>query len=70
MQQHKSANGELSNTTIGADYQIMYQTNEFNYSKFKALSFEDASFTIDNFCYGTSNNAVITGVTSDSFIDQ
>ena len=29
--------------------------------------FEDASFTIDNFCYGSSNNAVITGVTAGQF---
>ena len=31
------------------------------------LPFEDDSFTIDNFCYGSSNNAVITGVPLGQF---
>ena len=64
-------NGELSNTTIGADYQIMYQTNgdcpNSSTQNLSVLPFEDASFTIENFCYGSSNNAVITGVTSGQF---
>lgn len=64
-------NGELSNTTIGADYQIMYQTNgdcpNSSTQNLSVLPFEDASFTIDNFCYGSSNNAVITGVTAGQF---
>ena len=66
-----SLNGELSNTTIGADYQIMYQTNgecpNSSTQNLSVLPFEDASFTIDNFCYGSSNNAVITGVPSGQF---
>ena len=66
-----SVNGELSNTTIGADYQIMYQTSgdcpNSSTQNLSVLPFEDASFTIDNFCYGSSNNAVITGVTSGQF---
>ena len=64
-------NGELSNTTIGADYQIMYQTNgdcpNSSTQNLSILPFEDASFTIDNFCYGSSNNTVITGVTAGQF---
>ncbi len=64
-------NGELSNTTVGADYQIMFQTNgdcsNSSTQNLSVLPFEDASFTIDNFCYGSSNNAVITGVTAGQF---
>jgi len=64
-------NGELSNTTIGADYQIMYQTNgdcpNSSTQNLSVLPFEDASFTINNFCYGISNNAEITGVTGGEF---
>ena len=55
-------NGELSNTTIGSDYQIMYQTNgecpNSSTQNLSVLPFEDASFTIDNFCYGSSNNMI------------
>ena len=57
--------------TIGTDYQIMYQTNgdcpNSSTQNLSVLPFEDASFTIDNFCYGSSNNAVITGVTAGQF---
>ncbi|MBH83787.1 MAG: hypothetical protein CMP70_03845 [Flavobacteriales bacterium] len=64
-------NGELSNTTIGANYQIMYQTNgdcpNSDTQNLSVLPFEDASFTIDNFCYGSTNNAVITGVSAGQF---
>ena len=49
----------------------MYQTNgdcpNSTTQNLSVLPFEDASFTIDNFCYGSSNNALITGVTLGQF---
>ena len=64
-------NGELSNTTTGISYQVMYKTNgacpDSLTQNVEALDYDDASFTIDDFCFGENNIAEISGVTGGHF---
>ena len=64
-------NGELSNTSVDTDYQVMYQTNgacpNSTIQTVSVFAFEDASFTVDNFCFGDNNSATITGVSGGEF---
>ena len=64
-------NGELSNTSIGSSYQVMYQTNGAcpdSLTQFvDVLANENASFTVNDFCFGESNSAEISGVLGGYF---
>ena len=63
--------GELSNTSLETDYQIMYQTNgncpNTSIQSLSVLPLDDASFSINNFCFGSANNAEIIGYTDGQF---
>jgi len=66
-----SLTGEISGSTAGVTYDVEYVTSgtcpSIHFAQVTALAIEDASFTLDDFCEGSSNPAVITGVAGGVF---
>ena len=60
-----SITGEIYNSTAGSDYEVEYQTNGLcpNTSTeiVSVLEYENANFTIENFCIGENNPIEIEG---------
>ena len=79
-----SLTGALSNTTVGFEYEIVYQTHgtcpSSSIETVSVLGYEDATFMVENVCFGDSNLVIVSGNeggifslvnnTSETYIDS